>query len=69
MSRLPAHGLLASELRWGKLPARHASLAHNNGKKKKYAVVSRAWKSAEPTRDKNILGMYRRRGSNPPLPM
>ena len=23
--------------------------------------------SAEPTRDKNIIGMYRRRGSNPPL--
>ena len=23
--------------------------------------------SAEPTRDKNILGIYRRRGSNPPL--
>ena len=23
--------------------------------------------SAEPTRDKNITGMYRRRGSNPPL--
>ena len=23
--------------------------------------------SAEPTHDKNIIGMYRRRGSNPPL--
>ena len=25
--------------------------------------------SAEPTRDENIIGMYRRRGSNPPPPM